>query len=186
MTDSAASPFRCVLHAWTAYEPELHAYLIAQARDHALADDLLQEVFLKALREGARFCALESPRGWLFQVTRHALIDHHRLRKPTVAVVDTLPAPTTVTEPIDTLSSGLDDALQALSPADREVLQHCDLDGETQRAYAEAHGLGLPAVKARLQRARSRLRRQLVERWDVRLDAGGHVCCHRAAPPADR
>lgn len=189
MTDGAIETgtrqFRCVLEAWRDHEPELHAYLIGQVRDSALADDLLQDVFLKAMREGARFCALDSPRAWLFQVTRHALIDQHRLRKATVPVADALPAPESTIAPVDALAPCLDDALLALDADDRDVVQRCDLDGETQRAYAEARGLGVPAVKARIQRARARLRRHLIDRCGVRFDAGGHVCCHtRGRPPS--
>jgi RNA polymerase sigma-70 factor (ECF subfamily) len=182
MTDAGAEtgtpPFRCVLEAWQEHEAELHAFLIGQVRDSALADDLLQDVFLKAMRTGARFCTLDSPRAWLFQVTRHALIDQHRLRKPMVPLIDVLPAPEPSVAPVDALAACLDQALLALDADDRDVVQRCDIDGQTQRAYADAHGLGVPAVKARIQRARARLRRHIVDRCGVRFDADGHVCCH--------
>lgn len=180
--DGGTSRFRCVLEAWHEHEAELHAFLIGQLHDAALADDLLQDVFLKAMRAGATFCTLDSPRAWLFQVTRHALIDQHRLRKPTVPVDDALPAPEPAVTPVDALSGCLEQALLALDAGDREVVQRCDIDGQTQRAYAEAHGLGVPAVKARIQRARARLRRHLVDRCGVRFDADGHVCCHTRGP----
>lgn len=182
--DASAPPFRCVIDAWRAHERELHAFLLAETRDPAQADDLLQDVFLKALRAGQHFCTLESPRGWLFQVTRHAVIDHHRLRKPIVDALDTVAAHEPSIAPVDALADCLNEALQALGADDRDVLQRCDIDGETQRAYAEAHGLTLPAVKARVQRARQRLRAQLIAHCGVRFDAAGHVCCHTAPPAA--
>jgi RNA polymerase sigma-70 factor, ECF subfamily len=181
--DAGTPPFRCVLEAWQEHEAELHAFLVGQVHDAALADDLLQDVFLKAMRAGVSFCTLDSPRAWLYQVTRHALIDEHRLRKPTVAVEDVLPAPEPTVPPVDALSACLDQALLALDAGDRDVVQRCDLDGQTQRAYAEAHGLGVPAVKARIQRARARLRRHIVDRCGVRFDADGHVCCHTPGRP---
>lgn len=181
MTESGGPPFRCVLDAWTSHEQELHAFLLAQVRDAALADDLLQDVFLKAVRAGAGFCSLDSPRAWLFQVTRNALIDHHRhdrLSKPTVTIVEELPAPVAAVAPVDELTPCLERAMITLDADDQDVLRRCDLEGETQRAYADAHGLSLPAVKARIQRARVRLRQQLVEHCGVRFDDGGRVCCH--------
>lgn len=178
MSAPGVPPFRCVLDAWTSHEQELHAFLLGQVRDPALADDLLQDVFLKAIRQGAGFCSLDSPRAWLFQVTRHAVIDQHRLRKPTLPVADTLPAPVAAVEPVDELAACLERAVAALPPDDQDVVRRCDMDGQTQRAYADAHGLTLPAVKARIQRARVRLRQHLIEQCGVRFDAGGHVCCH--------
>lgn len=182
MSEAGVPPFGCVLDAWQAHEAELHAFLIGQVRDPELADDLLQDVFLKAVREGARFCGLDSPRAWLFQVTRHVVIDHYRVRKSTVPVVDALPAPEPVVAPVDALSTCLSHALEGLDEDDRDVVQRCDVDGQTQRAFAEARGLSVPAVKARIQRARARLRQQLIERCGVRFDADGHVCCHGQCP----
>ncbi len=183
MNVDSSPPFRCVLEAWSAHERELHAFVVSQAHDPALADDLLQEVFLRAMRAGEGFCRLDSPRAWLFQVARHALIDTYRLRKRTIPVADSLPAPSPpLHAPVDALADCLERALQSLDHDDREVLRACDLNGATQRAYADAHGLSLVAVKARIQRARVRLRQHLVERCGIRFDAGGHVCCHRGAP----
>jgi RNA polymerase sigma-70 factor, ECF subfamily len=51
---------------------ELKGYLIRLA-DPPLAEDLLQEVFIKAMREGEKFCAFGNPRAWLFQVARNTL-----------------------------------------------------------------------------------------------------------------
>ena len=185
MSDAGASPYRCVLDAWIAHESELHAFLIGQVHDPALADDLLQDVFLKAVREGARFCGLDSPRAWLFQVTRHVVIDQYRLRKPTVPVVDALPAPESSQTPVDALSSCLAHALQGLDEDDRDVVQRCDLDGQTQRAYAEAHGLRGGGGGPRPGRPRPRRRRQLIERGGGRFAPAGHVCCHgHCRPPA--
>lgn len=178
MTDIVGPPFRCVLAAWTAHEQELHAFLKGRVRDESVADDLLQEVFLKAIRAGAGFCGLDEPRAWLFQVTRNAMIDRHRLQKPTVPLAETLPAPATVIEPVDELSQCLDRALAALNADDRDVLQQCDLEGQTQRAYADIHELTVPAVKARIQRARVRLRQQLIDQCGVRFADDGRVCCH--------
>lgn len=52
-----------------------------------MADDLLQDLFLKALRQGDRFCDLHNARAWLFEVARNLLADqirvaHHRVALP--------------------------------------------------------------------------------------------------------
>ncbi len=76
-------------------------------------------------------------------------------------------------------------ALAALDPDDRDVLSRCDLQGMTQKDYAQANGLSLPAVKSRVLRARARLRLLLVERCGVRFDAAtGRVCCSVPRQPA--
>ena len=47
--------FSCVIKAWRAHEGELRGYLTHRLGNTQPADDLLQEVFIKAMRQGARF-----------------------------------------------------------------------------------------------------------------------------------
>ena len=132
-------------------------------------------MFLKALREGRRFCELREPRAWLFAVARNALADHLRVRHVAEPLPEDLEAPQDQAEPVDTLADCLPAALAALDPDDRDVLSRCDLQGMTQKEYAKQHGLSLPAVKSRLRRARLRLRETLTVNCQVMLDDQGFV-----------
>jgi RNA polymerase sigma-70 factor (ECF subfamily) len=171
-------PFGCVLGAWHAHEGELRTYLVHRLGDAQLADDLLQDVFVKAMRQGQGFCTLAQPRAWLFQVARNALIDHARAQRPTEPVDEDLPATDVAdVEAVDLLADQLARVLPQLEAADEEILRACDLSGERQQAYADRHGLTLPAVKARLLRARQRLRARLIATCAVRFDEHGSVCC---------
>jgi len=176
---SAAPP--CVLRAWAASQGELRGFLRQQLRGldaPDLADDLLHEIFLRALRQGGRFCAVDNARAWLFRVARNLLIDHQRSHHPTTDIDDEMPADTADTAPIDQLADCLPTTLASLSPEDRDVLSRCDLGDLTLAAYAAQNGLSLPAVKSRVQRARARLRDALLTRCGVRFDAdSGQVCC---------
>ncbi len=67
MSDPAISSFPCILRAWNAHESELRNFLRHRAGDAHLADDLLQEVFVKAMQQGKQFCTLDNERAWLFQ-----------------------------------------------------------------------------------------------------------------------
>ncbi|MGC8806978.1 MAG: sigma-70 family RNA polymerase sigma factor [Thiomonas sp.] len=175
----------CVTRAWRVHQAEIEGYLRHRLGDGELAADLLQTVFLKALHEGRRFCELREPRAWLFAVARNALADHLRVRHVAEPLPEELAAPSDEAEPVDTLADCLPVALAALDPDDRDVLSRCDLQGMTQKDYAQANGLSLPAVKSRVLRARARLRLLLVERCGVRFDAAtGRVCCSVPRQPA--
>lgn len=66
MTESSPSrdgiAFGCVLKAWQSHEAELLGFLRHQVGDPHRAEDLLQEVFVKAMRQGQGFCDLLQPR----------------------------------------------------------------------------------------------------------------------------
>lgn len=83
--------FNCVLRAWHDHQGELQRFIVGWVKEPAAADDLLQDVFVRAMREGQEFCDLKNPRAWLFRVARNALTDSHRLRKHWVPVEDSLP-----------------------------------------------------------------------------------------------
>jgi RNA polymerase sigma-70 factor (ECF subfamily) len=186
---SASSDFACVSFAWQAHEGELLGYLRHRLSDADAADDVLQDVFVKAMRHGQGFCTLDNPRAWLFQVARNALIDRARTAHPTEPLPEG-PAETPeplqeVLAPVDALADCLSRALGELSPDDASILRACDLEGQTQRAFAQAHGLGLPATKSRLLRARQRLRERLTTACQVRFEADGSVAGHVPRAPAD-
>ena len=172
--------FECVLQAWEDHQAELRHFLIGQLADPATADDFLQDVFFKAMRAGRTFCELTNPRAWLFQVARNALTDRYRLRKQWVPVPEQLPDEREVDRaPVDELDQCIQRTLPLLADTDRDIIEACDLGGMSQVAYAESHGLSLPATKARIRRARERLRATLARRCNVETDSSGRICCHK-------
>lgn len=170
--------FSCVLNAWRANEGELRGYLIHRMSDPHAAEDLLQETFVKAIRQGADFCSLDNARAWLFQVARNALVDHQRLHKETVDVSEDIPAPEIQTEPFVALSACVARVLTALSPEDRDIIEQCDLNDMKQQDYAKSHGLSLAATKSRLLRARARMGDTLSTNCKVEFDPEGRVVGH--------
>lgn len=165
-------------------------YLRHRLSDAHTASDVLQDVFVKAMRQGEGFCNLDNPRAWLFQVARNAVIDRARAATHHVPMEDAEPelqAPTAETlEPVDALAGCVDRVLGELAPEDAAILQACDIKGQTQREYAEQHGLSLPAAKSRLLRARQRMRDRLTTACRVHFDPdSGRVCGHGGRAEGD-
>ena len=165
----------CLTTAWTAHEPELRGWLRRRLANPAEADDLLQDLFLKALRQGERFCSVHNARAWLFEVSRNQLADHLRVARHTVELPDDLPTRVVEMDAVDTLTACLPRVLSELSAQDREAITLCDLQGMAQADFAAARGLSLSGAKSRVQRARQRLRAQMSQVCQVQLDEAGHV-----------
>lgn len=173
--------FACVARAWLAHKDELLGHLRRQMAEAYAAEDVLQDVFVKAMGQGTVFCTLNNPRAWLFQVARNALVDRSRTAHSTDPLTEDAPfaAPGAAElDPVDALAECLPSMIGKLSPEDAAVLRACDLQGKTLREYAQLCGLSLPASKSRLLRARQRLRERLLFDCKVRFDTNGSVCCH--------
>lgn len=177
------SSYECHQRAWRQHKEELRSFLVHRSGSASDADDLLQEVFLRAVLRGADFCRVENPRAWLFQVARNLLVDRLRLTKEQVPLPDDLLADALPEiAPVDLLSHCLPRVLSELSAEDREAIVLCDIQGMTQKTFAQRQGLSLPAAKSRVQRARQRLLTHLTDVCQVSFDDAGKVCCFVPRP----
>lgn len=165
----------CLTQAWTAHAPELRHWLRHRTHDDALADDLLQDLFLRGLRQGPRFCDLHNVRAWLFEVARNLLADHFRVAHTAVELPDDLQAQSEDVATVDELTGCLPRVLSELGAEDRDAITLCDLQGMPQAEYARLRGFSLSAAKSRLQRARVRLRQHMSQACQVQLDTTGRV-----------
>ena len=93
----------CLMTAWRGHEAELRGWLRHRLGSVVDAEDILQDVFLKAMRQGERFCAISNARAWLFEVARNAVADRLRLARNTVELPEDLSADRGEAAPVDTL-----------------------------------------------------------------------------------
>jgi len=165
----------CLTAAWNAHHAELRNWTGRRLNNPAESEDLMQDLFLKALRQGERFCSVQNARAWLFEVARNTLADHLRVSRHTVELPDDLVAQTEEIETVDTLTACLPRVLSELSAEDREAITLCDLQGMAQAEYARQKNLTLSAAKSRIQRARQRLRDRMTTVCQVQIDVTGRV-----------
>ena len=173
----------CLDTAWKQHAPELRAWLRHRMSQPQEVDDLLQDLYLKAWGQGARFCDVANARAWLFEVARNALADRLRMKREWVELPNDLASEDLDQDAVDQLSVCLPRVLAELRAADREAIVLCDLEGLSQAEYAQKAGLKLSAAKSRLQRARLRMREQMTQACQVKLDDHGHVADFVPRPP---
>ncbi|MET0725970.1 MAG: sigma-70 family RNA polymerase sigma factor [Leifsonia sp.] len=164
MADARAEQLRALQDE---HAPALWRYVVRLTGDRALADDIVQEVMLRAWRRPEVLDQSEgSARAWLFTVTRNLVIDDRRSARAQQEVgVETMPELVQADETDAALDRWLiEDAVGALSSDHRRVLLVVYYGG---RSVAEAAAeLGIPAgtVKSRLHYALRALRLALQER----------------------
>ena len=60
----------------------LFRFAVARIKDPSLAEELVQETFLAALRARKNFKGRSSPKTWLTAILKHKIIDYFRKKKP--------------------------------------------------------------------------------------------------------
>ncbi|WP_354004662.1 sigma-70 family RNA polymerase sigma factor [Vibrio hippocampi] len=164
--------------AWDDAEASLYGWLLKQTNNAHETEDIMQEVFLKAMSNSERFCTLQDGKSWLFKMTKNLFIDQLR-RKVQSEEINELAQPSEVTPAMVQLQRCLPKVLVKLSDQERDIIEQCDLNSMTQQHYATSHGLSLPATKARLRRARIELKTLLINECKVKQDKGS-VCCFKS------
>jgi RNA polymerase sigma-70 factor, ECF subfamily len=148
------------------------AYSIAYriTNDATLAEDVVQEAFLGAWRNAARYIeGRGSVKTWLLSIVHHRAIDAVRRRRPTTDLPDTdLPPPAALTLPDvwGEVAAELDaetvlGALSTLSDVQREAIELAYFGGLTQQEIADRTDTPLGTVKSRMRLGLLAMRRHL-------------------------
>jgi len=70
------------------YGDILFGFAAARVRNRAVAQDLVQETFLAAIKSSKSFAGRSTEQSWLFGILRNKLVDYYRLQKREVAFTD--------------------------------------------------------------------------------------------------
>ncbi|MGZ4681121.1 MAG: sigma-70 family RNA polymerase sigma factor [Acidimicrobiales bacterium] len=147
--------------------------LCAHLVEPASADDLTQEVYLRAIPALASFRADASARSWLLAIARNTCMDELRRRTRRRALVERLRqrAETVPTvEPDRSAVVAIDDAVASLDPDRRDAFVLTQVLGLSYAETAEVCGCEIGTVRSRVARARSQLIERLID--DSRPEPG--------------
>ena len=171
----------------------LFGFAALRVRNHAVAEDLVQETFLAAIKAKNSFGGRSSERAWLFGILRNKLTDYYRLQGRELSLAD-LEAPLPEeTNAFQTAGAGKDGWLKAAAPKAwdtpeevlvskefQDVLKDClsrlpskvaqvfilrEVDDVSSDQICKDLGLSPNNVWVMLHRARLALRRCLEVHW---------------------
>jgi RNA polymerase sigma-70 factor (ECF subfamily) len=175
------------------YGDVLFGFAAMRVRDHAVAQDLVQETFLAAIQAKESFAGRSTERAWLFGILRNKLIDFYRRQSREVPLIDA-EAPVPEEQGLfGTSGIGKDGWIKGLGPKSwetpeeilagkefQDVLKCClgrlpervaqvfvlrEIDGAASEQICKDLGVSPNNLWVMLHRARLGLRRCLEEHW---------------------
>jgi RNA polymerase sigma-70 factor (ECF subfamily) len=164
------------------HSSKVYNFLIRSLGRRDLADDLLQEVFLRIVRRAGTFRGQAKFTTWMYTIARNLIIDHARRQRHrrTVALdaparagdadgdtrldrtPDRGPTPDRLAEGAR-FSGRLETALGALPEDQRDVFLMREVEGLKFREIAEVVGIPINTVKSRMRYALESLRDDLAD-----------------------
>lgn len=162
---------------WLDYHTRLLHFIQSRVNNEAVAEDILQDVFVRiqnrieSLRDENRITS------WLYQITRNAIVDYFRTHKATEELPDTLQAP--AQDPTDKtrqeIESCLEPMIENLPFKYRQAVILSELENWPQKEVAKTQGLSLSGTKSRIQRGRAMLKDMLLDCCRFDFDIRGKV-----------
>jgi RNA polymerase sigma-70 factor (ECF subfamily) len=177
-----------VVRALVANHREFQRFLEKRVGSRALAEDILQEAFVRGIGRIEALRNDESAVAWFYRTLRNAVTDHHRrhdvAERALALFAEELEKHS---EPGEELRGAVCQCVarlaETLKPEYAEALQRIEVEGVPVKAFAEEQGISSNNAAVRVFRAREALRRQVVASCGTCAD---HGClnCTCAAPPS--
>ena len=148
--------------------PALRAYLVRVSGNAALADDLMQESYLRFLCATRPEGGEVNYRRYLFRIATNLLKDHWR--RPLAARIEDVPerflAARDGLAHVDSQAI-LDPAMARMRPRERQLLWLAHAEGYSHREISEITGLNVAGIRLLLFRARRKIARLLRKQMDT-------------------
>jgi RNA polymerase sigma-70 factor (ECF subfamily) len=162
---------------WSHLSSDLRRFIRRRVSDEHVADDLLQETFMRVHRNMETLQEAERIAAWVYQIARNVVRDHHRKTSDAVvALADT--------DPPDSDEQGqsgcqnitwLTEMIGSLPDGYRQAVEMAETEQRSQQEVANLLGLSLSGAKSRIQRGRAMLKEVLERCCSFELDSRGRV-----------
>ncbi|MFD1639597.1 RNA polymerase sigma factor [Evansella tamaricis] len=150
------------------YSDAIYRFILLQIRDTQQAEDLTQEVFIRAYKGLEQFEGRSSYKTWLYTIARNTTHDYYRKKRP----ISFLPAffqnqpEVTAMSPEELMEMGegvkeLYEALSKLKPSYREVIVLRQIKEFSIKETAEILGWSEAKVKSTTHRAFATLKKEM-------------------------
>ena len=151
-------------HVYLTLKTSLRNYLRRHVEE-GIVEDLLQDIFAKALKSINQHNTPENLTAWLYGIAKTTVADHYRERSKLIMAsgdtkLEELPQPDEE-ELFDELSNCVRHLIEALPAKYRETIYATDIEGKSMKLVAEETGMSVSAIKSRSSRARGKLKELL-------------------------
>ena len=142
-------------------------FLERRVSSSAIAEDILQNAYLRAMQREGELRGEESGTAWFYRILRNAVIDFYRHRTVEdraltqwAQELETTVEPDDLTR--DIVCQCIAGVLPSLNPTYAEILRQVDLEESTLADFARTNDITVPNATVRIHRARQALKKALV------------------------
>ena len=160
---------------WQEYQSSLSRFLASKVANPTDVEDLLQNILIKTHQNMGSLNSKERLKPWLFQIANRTIIDFYRQQsvKRELTAEDLWYEDEEANE--NALAQCVEPFIRNLPAKYAELLRAIELEGQSQKDYAEKLGISYSTLKSRVQKSRQQLRRLFDECCSMEVDAQGNA-----------
>lgn len=169
---------------WDQFNSSLKTLICQKLNHKDCCEDILQDLYLKIFINIGKVRNAENIRAYVFQMAHNAVTDHYRKqnRSPKLESDDLIIAQLDEKEnksDYQLADCCLRPMIESLPDIYKDALILTELEGKTQQQLADQMGISLSAAKSRVQRAREKLKEEILKCCQYEFDKYGNIisCC---------
>ncbi|WP_109097566.1 RNA polymerase sigma factor [Aquimarina sp. AU58] len=157
------------------YHRRLHAYALSLANNHVMAQDIVQNVFLKTWRFREKLNSDYSIKSFLFKSVYNEFINTYQKNKSTMLLqykyIESLyeVAEGSDESVLEMMTEIVNKEIQSLPPKCRQVFELSKKEGLTNSEIAEYLNISIKTVEAQITKSFSLLREKLGDKYEAIL-----------------
>jgi RNA polymerase sigma-70 factor, ECF subfamily len=164
-----------VAQIWKDFDVQLKTLICAKMNNRNECFDVLQDVYVKVIKNIDKIESIDNIPAYLNAIANNAVADHFRKESKNKRIVlneENVDKLTIVDEiavndvDVDACIHCIEPGIEALPPKYKDAFVMSELQGIPQKEVAEKLGISLSGAKSRVQRAREKLREEVMR------------CCH--------
>lgn len=160
---------------WNKFSDKLKNFLRKRVGDVSIADDLLQEVFVKIHLGLPKLKDEKRLENWVFQIAYNQVNDFYRAQsKEKLETIDEYAFAEETSTDHD-LADCLVPFIASLPDTYRDAVILSEVEGLKQKVVAEKLNISLSGAKSRIQRGRELIKQHFVECCHFHLDENGQL-----------
>ena len=159
---------------WNIYSNDIKYFILSKVKDVVLADDLLQETFIKIHTKLDTLKDDHKLKSWLFAIARYTVLDYFRNNNITYEFteIDMVFEDQKLEHTKEDCLRGI---IKSLPKKYREPLFLSDIKGIKQSQISEQLHLPLPTVKSQIQRGRKLIAQGFIDCCDFKVNNAGYL-----------
>ncbi|MBD3224345.1 MAG: RNA polymerase sigma factor SigZ [Caldithrix sp.] len=161
------------------FNKHLLSYISKRVNNQEDARDILQEVFLKIMKNADVIRNEERIKNWIFRITRNSIIDYYRSSQKKLHALNEEELLREVhndeEESVMELDCCIEGFVLKLPQKYRQIITLSELEGKSQKELAQTLNVPYSSLRTTVQRGRKRIKKMLLDCCRIEWDSRGKI-----------